>query len=230
MSDLADFLNSVGPIRTGTPVVEAKKEDNREKFSCFECAGTGIWKGVRVHQAKRECFACKGKGYFLTSPSARLKARNQAKDRSSKRLELLKAAYIAENPDLISGLQAISSWHNFAANLLQGFEKYGALTENQTLGGAQDPGQGGREAGRARRRAGPEDRRYRRFQDRRRLQCRQGRWPEAPGLPDGAHCNLAGLGIQQECRRPLRQVRWHLRGQDRLGEVPADQLGSCRHS
>lgn len=132
--DLNSFLNSVGPIITGSPVVTATpKVDNREKFPCHECAGTGIWKGVRVHQHKRECFACKGKGYFLTSPQQREKARQQSATRKANALEAAKSLFNEAHPTLIADLTAISGWHSFAQNLLAGFNQYGSLTENQIV-------------------------------------------------------------------------------------------------
>jgi hypothetical protein len=136
-NDFAEFVSSIGPIQSSAGATETssyaltKKVDNREKHSCFECAGTGIWKGHRVHQPKRECFACKGKGYFLTSPQARAKAKQKGQERKAKQLADVQAAFNEQFPGVIDGLRSVASWNQFAVSLLQGYDKYGALTDGQ---------------------------------------------------------------------------------------------------
>src|ERR1044071_5779922 len=45
------------------------------KFPCTPCRGTGKYQGARVHQPKSNCFACNGRGFFLTSERDRMNAR-----------------------------------------------------------------------------------------------------------------------------------------------------------
>ena len=56
---------------------EIKAGPARQQFPCQQCAGTGFYQGRRVHQEKEHCFACRGKGYFLSSAADRRKAAGQ---------------------------------------------------------------------------------------------------------------------------------------------------------
>lgn len=56
------------------------------RFPCGQCAGSGFYQGARVHQEKAHCFACRGKGYFTTSPKDRQDASKSRADRRSKAL------------------------------------------------------------------------------------------------------------------------------------------------
>lgn len=98
---------------------------------CFECNGTGIYRGVRINQPKSECFACKGKGYFKSSYADRMAARAKAADRKAASKDAAKDAFNEANPGLIDELRAIASWHQFAAAMIQSYEQWGGLTDKQ---------------------------------------------------------------------------------------------------
>jgi hypothetical protein len=111
------------------------RKGSDDTFACDKCAGTGVWVSrYATHEGK--CFACKGKGYFKTSPYARRKAR----DASAKR----KVADAEANVELFAEAQPMAhKWltenagvkqngeDNFAKSLLDGVRKYGSLTEKQ---------------------------------------------------------------------------------------------------
>lgn len=129
--DLDTFFRSLeGPGESKSEVKSTviKPED---RHPCFECNGTGLYRGRRVHQAKQHCFACKGKGYFKKSYEQRQKDKGR---RVARKVNIKKTAselFMAEHPGLIESLRAIASWHQFAASILTGFDKYGSLSERQ---------------------------------------------------------------------------------------------------
>lgn len=107
-------------------------QEAAERHPCHECNGTGRFQGIRRHQEKTECFACKGKGWFKTSFADRMKKKQQVAARKASALEEKQAAYMEQVPGLIEGLREIASWHQFAATMLEAFNKWGSLTERQT--------------------------------------------------------------------------------------------------
>ena len=121
-----DFKASSNPHK----LIQQEKEAPR--FPCTQCAGTGRYCGVRVHQEKTHCFACKGLGYFKKSASERFASREKAKARKLSAIETAKEIFNEANPGLIASASEIASWHTFAATMLTAFDQYGALTENQT--------------------------------------------------------------------------------------------------
>lgn len=134
-SNFLDGLDgySLDDAKVGSPsphAVVAKKEE--ERHPCFECNGTGIYKGVRLHQEKDHCFACKGKGWFKKSFAGRQKAKQKAHDRKKRALAAKQEAFTDANEGLIDALKEIAGWHQFAGKLIEDFKHYGGLTENQT--------------------------------------------------------------------------------------------------
>src|SRR5690606_32237061 len=121
------------PSATFTPAAATPKVDNREKFPCESCRGTGRYLGARVHQEKSECFACKGKGYFYKSFADRLKSRQQNQARKATTLANAQADFNQLNPGLIDGLRALVSWNGFAASLVEQFDTKGSLSEKQAV-------------------------------------------------------------------------------------------------
>ena len=101
-------------------------------FPCQSCGGTGRWSGGRNQNGETKCFACKGAGYFKTSIGDRYKARAAAAARKATRVSNEQGDFNAANPGLIEALSNIASWNGFAASLLEGYKKYGHLTEGQT--------------------------------------------------------------------------------------------------
>jgi hypothetical protein len=109
--------------------IAIKRAANEKRFPCAQCAGTGIYSGLRVHQEKRHCFACRGKGYFKTDPRKLQKAREA---RASKKEDALAKARAAnESISLFSQVQAIASWHSFAQSLMEQHYSGRAWSERQ---------------------------------------------------------------------------------------------------
>ena len=98
---------------------------------CEHCRGTGNYQGVRIHQERSDCFACRGKGYFLTSRAERNKARAQRAARKVNKEESRIEEFGHEFPEMLEFLQGASSWSAFAGSMLGSVRKYGSLTERQ---------------------------------------------------------------------------------------------------
>lgn len=109
----------------------SKKVDTREKFPCEHCMGTGRYRGVRLHQDKSHCFACKGKGYFYQSKFDRDKAKASRQQSKARKLEDARAAFDERNPGLALFLASAASWSSFAASLYGNIQQYGSLTDKQ---------------------------------------------------------------------------------------------------
>lgn len=136
-SSKSSFLDGLDHYSLDDAVISSsssnnKNVDNRPKHPCHECNGTGIYKGFRVHQTKTQCFACKGKGYFLMSYADRMKLRQKTKERKQNVIKSVQDTFNEQNPELIDRLRGISSWHSFAKAMIEAYEKYGSLTDNQT--------------------------------------------------------------------------------------------------
>jgi len=106
-----------------------------EQFPCQPCAGTGKYTGVRVHQYRTDCFACRGKGYFLTSAADRAKASKQRHNRKVVKLEATSREGVAQIVEAIGpeGFAWLTSatWSSFYQDLLSKAKKYGSLSEKQ---------------------------------------------------------------------------------------------------
>lgn len=113
----------------------AVKTGTREKFPCEHCNGTGNYQGVRLHQDKEHCFACRGKGYFYTSKYDRQKTKQQRAERKARKETEAREAAIAEleasDPGLIDFLNSAAEWSEFASSLQHAFFKWNGLTEKQ---------------------------------------------------------------------------------------------------
>lgn len=122
-SDLETDLDSV-------PV----KKDTREKFPCMACSGTGMYRGVRVHQMKSHCFTCKGKGYFYTSPFQRQKSKAKRVEKKVAAQNVVAdkfQAWATTHKDLLEYLADVVSWNDFARSLLDQLNKRGELSDKQ---------------------------------------------------------------------------------------------------
>lgn len=129
IDDIQDIIDAPSVAVNLAP--KAGAEDNREKFPCESCAGTGQYRGPRVHQEKAHCFACKGKGYFLKSAADRMASRNKAAARKVVALDAAKESFNTEHPGVIEALRPLTSWNNFAADLVRQFEERGSLSDKQ---------------------------------------------------------------------------------------------------
>jgi len=124
--DDSDFENA--PVKTSNPDSKFAKT---EKFPCEHCGGTGEYKGVRIHEQRSHCFACKGKGYFLSSRQDRQKARQQRVARKERADAQRMVEFEENNSELYQFLMGAASWSAFASELLASIRKYGHLTERQ---------------------------------------------------------------------------------------------------
>lgn len=126
--DWENFVNSL--VEDDTPI-PTKPSRNEKRYPCAECGGTGAYQGVRVHQEKRHCFACRGRGYFKTDPR---KLKKQREARARKREEL-KAAAMQANIDtgLLDHFKAYNmlEWNDFARSMHQQHCEGKAWSEKQ---------------------------------------------------------------------------------------------------
>ncbi len=114
------------PVYAQTPARPAP-----ETFPCQSCAGTGRWvRGVNQNGDDR-CFACGGKGSFKTSYKDRQVKREKAATRKASRLDDAKSDFELAHPGLIARVREAASWMDFARSLLEGYDKYGSLTDGQ---------------------------------------------------------------------------------------------------
>jgi hypothetical protein len=115
-----------------TAVVSEKRgpDAKTERFPCQACGGTGKYRGVRTHQTRSDCFACSGKGYFLTSERDRQKARAQKAASKARRLAEARAAFDEQYPDVAPFL-AQNTWSPFVVELASKLTEYGSLTDGQ---------------------------------------------------------------------------------------------------
>ena len=108
---------------------------NKQKFTCQCCGGTGIYRGIRRYQEKSHCFACRGKGYFKTSPQHRQKLRQQRQERKDKERAAIAAsaeAWKADRPEVFKTLVRMSNFgNNFAESIISQLHQKGWLSEKQ---------------------------------------------------------------------------------------------------
>lgn len=109
----------------------ARVKKERATFPCQSCGGSGVYRGVRVHQEETKCFPCGGKGHFFTSQADRFKQREAAAKRKRSKIETAQDAFNAEFPGFIEVLRDMCSWNDFARDLMGKYDQYGALSENQ---------------------------------------------------------------------------------------------------
>jgi hypothetical protein len=128
IDDFAGLEDHVSPDGTFNPPMrqEGKSIDAKVvKFPCGGCAGSGTWRG------RGKCFACGGKGYFLTSERDRRNARAQKAQSKAKKLTEARAAFDEQYPDVAPFLADASRWSSFASELAGKLSQYGFLTEPQ---------------------------------------------------------------------------------------------------
>lgn len=126
MEDWDAFVDSL--VENPEPI-ETKPARNEKRYPCGQCGGTGIYSGPRVHQEKRHCFACRGRGWFKTDPR-KLKQRREA--RAKKKADAIaEARAFNESISLFSKIESISSWHSFAQSLMDQHRAGRAWSERQ---------------------------------------------------------------------------------------------------
>lgn len=105
--------------------------DQRKKFPCMKCAGSGAVTFGYINPRSGKCFACNGRGYFLTSSKDRSKAKeNYAAKKAKKGADNL-LAFKEQKPEIYNWLNENGPKMEFAASLIDGIFKYGGLTEGQ---------------------------------------------------------------------------------------------------
>jgi hypothetical protein len=109
------------PPATKTVSIDTKNQ----RFPCPSCGGSGQWRG------RGKCFACKGKGYFLTSERDRQKARQRSHESKAKSLASARELFEQNYPDITPALADFAKWSPFAADLLTKLNQYGSLTAPQ---------------------------------------------------------------------------------------------------
>lgn len=129
LKDLPSFNSLDAKTDGASPTKTAK---SRPTFPCESCGGTGRYRGVRVHQQEEKCFACKGKGYFLSSYADRQAARVNSRVRKAVALAATKAEFEKEHGRLIAKVRAdLVSWNGFAATLIEQYDAKGSLSPKQ---------------------------------------------------------------------------------------------------
>lgn len=127
MDDWDSFIESVSEDAATIPT----KQSTEKRYPCGQCAGTGLYAGVRVHQEKTKCFACRGKGYFKTDPRKLEKARQQ---RAKKKQEVTAAAQEQNIASPIySAVFEMSGWNELSASLVAQHQAGKAWSEKQVL-------------------------------------------------------------------------------------------------
>lgn len=101
------------------------------KFPCLSCGGTGVYKGVRVHQPESKCFACGGKGFHKKDHWEVMKDK---KSRKAKRENTIRTkqqsardAFMAANPGFVEVMVKNAMWNNFCAKLSAEFNQEGKI-------------------------------------------------------------------------------------------------------
>ena len=112
MDDWDSFIESISEDNTPIPL----KQSAEKQYPCGQCGGTGLYAGVRVHQEKTKCFACRGKGYFKTDPRKLEKARQQ---RAKKKADAIADAQATNAQTAIyASVLDMASWNDLAASLV----------------------------------------------------------------------------------------------------------------
>ena len=108
----------------------------KKKFKCNGCRGTGKWSHPTNRFDTRKCFACNGKGFFLSSEADRRKAKKarvvkkqeQKRDNLNACIELYGEEVVKH---IYRGMVEASTNNNFLESLYESMGKYGSLTEKQ---------------------------------------------------------------------------------------------------
>lgn len=135
MSEDFDFDAMMADLESASPLSQASvkgKVVEPQLYPCETCNGKG-----KLHSiyGGRTCPLCKGKKFFKNSPATRKKWKEDARRLEKAKLEEKQAAFIEREPGLIEFFRENSEWSDFFRSLLDSFNKYGSLTENQTRAG-----------------------------------------------------------------------------------------------
>ena len=106
--------------------------DDRPRYPCERCGGSGRYTFGYVNRQTGPCHACKGVGSFAQPKEHRMAARAKTAARKAGKLEAAQAEFNAAQPGLIAFLRESAGWSEFARALVEGFDRYGSLTDRQT--------------------------------------------------------------------------------------------------
>ena len=132
-SRLEDDVDAYGRFSPPTTSGQSQFSQN-QRFPCEHCSGTGKWSRGRNSNGVDRCFACGGKGYFLTSAADRAKARTAKAARAARQVEETRVAYAEAHPAEVSFLRSCLKWRDpsdFICSLNAALDRYGYLTERQ---------------------------------------------------------------------------------------------------
>lgn len=127
MDDWDSFVNSL----VETDVEIPRKQSAEKRYPCGQCGGTGLYAGVRVHQEKKQCFACRGKGYFKTDPRKLEKARQQRAKKKQDAIE--EAQELNKATPVYASVFAMATWNELAASLAEQHNSGKAWSEKQVI-------------------------------------------------------------------------------------------------
>lgn len=127
MDDWNSFVDSLVEDTAPIPL----KKTSEKQYPCGQCGGTGLYSGVRVHQEKTNCFACRGKGFFKTDPRKLEKARQQ---RAKKKQDAIESAQeLNAATPVFDQVFAMAGWNDLAASLAEQHNSGRAWSEKQVL-------------------------------------------------------------------------------------------------
>lgn len=113
------------------------KPKARQQYICANCGGTGKWSGGTNKHGNSNCIPCKGKGYFLTSPSARAKTKTDYAKKVAAKQDAIKSAiadFAEDQPAMYADLR-IAREHGaaseFITSLAEQLFRKGSLSPNQ---------------------------------------------------------------------------------------------------
>lgn len=113
MDDWDSFVDTLAEDKS--PI--ALKKSTEKVYPCGQCAGTGLYAGVRGHQEKSNCFACRGKGYFKTDPRKLEKAKLQRAKKKRDATESAQALNISS--PIYESVVSMASWNELATSLME---------------------------------------------------------------------------------------------------------------
>jgi len=127
MDDWNSFIDSLTHDTAPIPM----KKSTEKLYPCGQCAGTGLYSGVRVHQEKTNCSACRGKGYFKTDPRKLEKARVQRAKKKQDSIASAQALNCAT--PIYASVVSMASWNELSSSLLEQHNSGSAWSEKQVL-------------------------------------------------------------------------------------------------
>ncbi|MAE23427.1 MAG: hypothetical protein CMK92_13650 [Pseudomonas sp.] len=142
MSSFDDFIDDLTGHGADREEMNKKatKGDNeftRKQFTCESCGGSGLWRGGRNSHGNDKCHTCHGKGFLVTDPKTRAKARARA---AEKKVDARRAAITSNieamgggvlGSDRLEALREAGEWSEFAASLYAQHRDGKAFSEKQ---------------------------------------------------------------------------------------------------